>query len=79
MATQQHCQVLEVLGELESLIYRCPQCGEKIEVLIDDPNKKHACSNCGKQIDFMKRPHSLYGNEDLRPLVDNHPKAPRPA
>ncbi len=77
MAIQQHPQVLEVLGELESLIFRCPQCGEKIEVFIDELKKKPACPKCGRQIDFVKRLHSLYGRKDLRPLVDNHPKASR--
>ena len=77
MATQQHSPVFEVLGELESLLYRCPECGERIEVLVDELNKKHVCPKCGKQIDFMKRARYLYGREDLRPLVDNHPKARR--
>ncbi|MGD9076041.1 MAG: hypothetical protein PVJ69_12580 [Desulfobacteraceae bacterium] len=77
MATQQNFSVLEVLGEVESLLYRCPECGERIEVLADEVNKKHVCPKCGKQIDFMKRPHSLYGKEDLQPVVDNHPKASR--
>ncbi len=61
MATQQHSPVFEVLGELVSLIYRCKRCGEKIEVFIDELNKKQACPKCGKHIDFMKRARYLDG------------------
>jgi uncharacterized protein (DUF983 family) len=61
MATQQHGPVFEVLGELVSLIYRCPRCGEKIEVFIDELNKKQACAKCGKQIDLMRRARYLDG------------------
>jgi DNA-directed RNA polymerase subunit RPC12/RpoP len=61
MATQQHGPVFEVLGELVSLIYRCPRCGEKTEVPIDELNKKHACPKCGQQIDFMKLARYLDG------------------
>jgi hypothetical protein len=32
MAKKKHGPVFEVLGEVVSLIYRCPRCGEKIEV-----------------------------------------------
>jgi predicted RNA-binding Zn-ribbon protein involved in translation (DUF1610 family) len=60
MTTQQHGKVLEVLGELVSLIYRCPRCGEKIEVLSYELNKNHICPKCGKQTDFMKRARSLH-------------------
>ena len=61
MATQEHSPVFEVLGELVSLIYRCPRCEEKMEVFFDELNKEQICPKCGKQIDFMKRPHDLYG------------------
>jgi predicted RNA-binding Zn-ribbon protein involved in translation (DUF1610 family) len=61
VATQQHGPVFEVLGELVSLIYRCPQCGEKIEVFSFELNKKHICPKCGKHIDFMKRARYLDG------------------
>jgi DNA-directed RNA polymerase subunit RPC12/RpoP len=61
MTTQQHGTVFEVLGELVSLIYRCPRCGEKIEVLSYELNKNHICPRCGKQTDFMKRARSLHG------------------
>jgi DNA-directed RNA polymerase subunit RPC12/RpoP len=61
MKTSKNWQVFEVLGELESLLYRCPACGERIEVLADELNKKHICPKCGKQFDSMKRPYHLYG------------------
>jgi DNA-directed RNA polymerase subunit RPC12/RpoP len=60
MKTPQHCPSFEVLGEVESLLYRCLECGERIEVLTDELDKKHVCPKCGKQIDFMKGPHYLY-------------------
>lgn len=77
MATQQNFPVLEVLGKVESLLYRCPECGERIEVLAHELNKKHVCPKCGKQIDFMKRSDYLYGREDLRPPMNGDTKAPR--
>jgi rRNA maturation endonuclease Nob1 len=61
MATQQDFLVLEVLGEVESLLYRCPACGEKIEVLPHKLNEKHICPNCGKELDCAKCPHYVYG------------------
>ena len=70
MKTPQNCQVFEVLGELKSLLYRCPECGERIEVLADKLNEKHICPKCGEQIDCMKRAHYLYGRgRELRPPV----------
>jgi predicted RNA-binding Zn-ribbon protein involved in translation (DUF1610 family) len=61
MGTQQHGPGFEVLGELVSLIYKCPRCGEKIEVLPEELNKKHICPKCGKHIDFVKRTRYLDG------------------
>ena len=55
MTTRQHGPGFEVLGELVSLIYRCPRCGERIKVFPEELNKKHICPKCGKQIDFVKR------------------------
>ena len=54
MTTKQHGPVFELLGELVSLIYRCPQCGEKTEVFTYELHKKHICPKCGKQINFVK-------------------------
>jgi predicted RNA-binding Zn-ribbon protein involved in translation (DUF1610 family) len=61
MTTQQHGPVFEVLGELVSLIYRCPRCGEKIEVFTYELNKKHICPKCGKQINSVKSDRYLDG------------------
>jgi rRNA maturation endonuclease Nob1 len=61
MTTQQDFLVLEVLGEVESLLYRCPACGEKIGVLPHELNEKHICRKCGKEIDCAKCPHYVYG------------------
>jgi len=69
MATQQHGPVFEVLGELVSLIYRCPRCGEKIEVFPEELNKKHICPKCGKQIDFVKR--ARYLDDRIRTAATN--------
>jgi hypothetical protein len=60
MKTPQNCQVFEVLGELESLLCRCPACGEKIAVLPHELNEKHVCPKCGKSFDCMNRPYYLY-------------------
>jgi hypothetical protein len=61
MKTPQNCQVFEVLGEVESLLCRCPACGEKIAVLPHELNEKHVCPKCGTHIDGTKAPHYLYG------------------
>jgi DNA-directed RNA polymerase subunit RPC12/RpoP len=61
MTAQQHGAVFEVLGDLDSLIYRCARCGEKIEVSSHELHKKHICPKCGKQINFVKRAHYLDG------------------
>jgi len=56
MATHQDFPVFEVLGEVESLLYRCPECGEKIRVLAGELNKKHHCPKCDKQFETALRP-----------------------
>ena len=56
MATHQDFPVFEVLGEVESLLYRCPECGEKIQVSPHELNEKQTCPKCGKQFETALRP-----------------------
>jgi predicted RNA-binding Zn-ribbon protein involved in translation (DUF1610 family) len=69
MTKQQPGPVFELLGELVSLIYRCPRCGEKIEVLPYELHKKHVCPKCGKQIYFVKR--ARYSDGPIRTAASN--------
>jgi uncharacterized protein (DUF983 family) len=54
MTTPQHCPGFEQFKNLQSFSCRCPECGHEKEIFSDEFNEKHACSKCGRQIDFTR-------------------------
>ncbi len=54
MTTPQHCPGFEAMKNLKSFACKCPNCGKEKEIFSDEFDRPHACSGCGKEIDFTQ-------------------------
>ena len=54
MTTPQHCPGFEAMKNLKSFVCKCPNCGKEKEIFSDEFDRPHACSECGKEIDFTQ-------------------------
>jgi hypothetical protein len=54
MSTPQHCPGYTSFKNLKSFSCKCPECGAEKEIFSDEFDKPHACSSCGKAIDFSQ-------------------------